>query len=259
MTSAQAIDLVQLYAACVCSTTLRAQDKKLRGPLNSIVSLVAKDHSLPEDLFHFAEAIDLLEGIEVVKSYVHDGMDVYFKVDGREFERMIGPSSTAGLVRTYAMLKPFNQSPKFEVLETFCDLGDDWLADALSTYRSHVNDQYNNKEIKGNSSSIALASDREVNFKDNQDVIEEISENLSEIEREIISDNEVGYALGDSRDIAVTEIRQLRNMISAGKARARTLLNYATDVLSWILKKTAETSLSETVKHVTKLLIGWLS
>lgn len=107
--------------------------------------------------------------------------------------------------------------------------------------------------------SAAAASDRIVDFSDNQAIVDEIRGQLSQVKSEINSNNEVGDALGDKRDIAAAEIDHLQSMMTAKRARKDILLDYAKRVLGWLSKEIASTSLKEMVKNLTKLFLDWLT
>lgn len=106
---------------------------------------------------------------------------------------------------------------------------------------------------------LSQGSDRIVSFSDNQPIVDEIRSELQKIRTEVEFNNEVSAALGDSKAEALSEIDALSTAVSGTSSRAGYLLDLSKKILGWFGKLVANTSLSEVVKHVSKLFIDWLS
>ncbi len=171
--------------------------------------------------------------------------------DHAAYEKVVNDASDPheGVNRAEGMFWPaMSMANDYVVLQRHNQFGSKWIKLAM--------DELGRPD---NALTKAQASDRIVLFSDNMKTVEEIDAGLENIEQAIRSNNEVGSALGDNKEIAASEIGHLRNMLKAGKARRDVLLQYSKQVLGWLSKEVGKTSISELVKHVMKLFLGWLS
>jgi hypothetical protein len=251
------IDLPQLYAACVVSYVRRNAGGEFKGPSYLLAKGTHSTFNLPYHEEFFSAAYAILEEHHVLRRHSHPGMMRYYIIDAKDFVSTFGPSSTYKHIRMYKIGAPVG-GEEYKVLESYADLGDDWLNDALETFHDaiweHV-DSLPEPEEAGE----APASDRVVTYRDNETVIQEVDQSLAAIEVELKASNEAGEALGDLREVAIAEITDLRGVLRKPAIRAHALFSRARETLNWLIKRCAETSVSELAKHAMKLFIGWLS
>ena len=103
------------------------------------------------------------------------------------------------------------------------------------------------------------ASDRIVLQTDNQEAHDAAVNALSELEKELETNNVVGDALGDLRQIAMLEVNVLKKISSGQRVRAEPLIALARKSLLWIAEKAGSASVSDIAKRALSLLIDWLS
>lgn len=103
------------------------------------------------------------------------------------------------------------------------------------------------------------ASDRTVGIDHNSAEFAEAKETIAAAKVALSSDNAVGQALGDDREIALAEIEQIEQMIDQPRTRASLLKSYSKRSLGWIGEKSAGTVLAELVKKLLEIIMGWLA
>jgi len=190
----------------------------------------------------------------------------YYVIEAKDFDSLFSGSVAAPTfhIPSYKIGRGLD-SPEYKLLETYAEVGEDWLADALDTFREEIWTQIeaiDDDEARLDISQISdgvPASDRVVTLADNASPVLEIDSVLEGIGAELITSNEVGLKLGDLRPVAIGEVEDLRAVLNRSQNRAQALLARARETLAWLVKKCAETSVSELAKHAMKLFITWLS
>ncbi len=123
--------LPELYAACIVEYARQQDNSELTGPSYVIVKDARDSFNLPYDETLFRDAMSILTDLDALKQYKHQGIQTYYKIDAKAFASSM-KEGTFG-VRSYRVGIDF-ESPTFALLESFADLGSDFLAEALESY-----------------------------------------------------------------------------------------------------------------------------
>ena len=103
------------------------------------------------------------------------------------------------------------------------------------------------------------ASDRIVSSKDNQLAYERAVEALEDLHVQLGTNNEVGAALGDSRDLAVVEVSTLSALLRTARVRAEPVMALARKSLTWIAEKAGSAAVTDLAKRALSAIIEWLT
>lgn len=247
---------VELYAACIVEYIASLKSGTFKGRHEDLIVKSATKFDNPQDPRCFTEATELLEEHGVLVAHVHDDMPIYYLGKSSKFFSVFGLFEKTGSLRAYSMGKHFNESnvPDFELLESYCDLGTDWLNEALEIHRERFWQELDSAALQAR----VPATDRIVKTSDNQARVSELEQVLDEIKSKVDFDNEVGAALGNLREIASEEIASLQSDLKKPAFRPSSLLDKARNTLEWLGKKVADTSVAELVKSAIKLFMEWL-
>ena len=253
------ISIPELYAACMIEYVRSLDNGIFTGPEYLLVKETRDCFDLYYNEDVFRSACEILENEEIIQRYSHPGMMAYYRMESGQFEsrfRWVAGSST---VRHYRLLRDFGDETEYKILESFHDLGSDWLRDALSTYDREIASQLEALGVNEDGLGEIPASDRVVSRRDNAAIFEEIEQSLEAIQAEVLNSNEVGDALGDLKDVALAELDGLSSALKKPGIRSSSFLGQARNTLGWLAKKCADTSASELIKFAIKLIIGWLT
>ncbi len=102
------------------------------------------------------------------------------------------------------------------------------------------------------------ASDRIVSRNDNQDEYEQIENVIEEIRDLVRTDNEIGSALADGRELISSELEIANEVTKRGKFRVSSLLGWLSPALRFLADKFAGGAIGEAAKRLLDLLIGLL-
>jgi|GEM_PF-4565722 len=258
------IDLSQLYAACVVSHVRSLPLGTFRGPAYLLGKDTQGSFDIPYHDATFSAAYEILEELGILRRHSHPGMMRYYVLEAKDFDSLFASSVAAPTfhIPSYRIGRPID-SPEYKLLETYAEVGQDWLTDALETFREEIwtrlEAEEDDEALPDGSVGAVPASDRLVSRADNVSSILEIDAALKDIGTELRESNEAGLRLGDLRSLAIEEVEDLRSTINRPENRVQALLVRARETLSWLIKKCAETSVSELAKHAMKLFIAWLS
>lgn len=253
------IDIPELYAACIMQYVRSLSGTVFTGPAYLLVKETRDHLNLYYDEETFREACSILEQEGILERHSHPGMMAYYRVEYSRFNSVFGKVSGSPRVRAYRLAKDLEDDRHYPVLESYHDLGPDWLLDALSTYDEDIVTELEGHQSHEESTLDVPASDRVVSRKDNADVAREIEQSIDSIRAEIQNSNEVGNALGDLKSVAIAELDDLKSDLQRPTIRSSNFLSRAKSTLNWLLKKCADTSATELIKHALNLIIGWLS
>ena len=253
------IDIPELYAACIIEYVRSLENKIYVGP----AYLLVKDTRDRFDLYYneevFRLACTILEKQKIISTYSHPGMMAYYRVESDRFAGVFGNVAGTESLRHYRLISDFADQTEYKVLESYNDLGSDWLGDALSTYSDEIASYFDGIGTAADNFEMVPASDRVVSRLDNESAVEQIEDALRAIQSEVQNSNEVGDALGDLKGVALSELKGLSSGLNEPIVRSSNFLSQARSTLGWLAKKCAETSVSELIKLALKLIIGWLS
>lgn len=128
----------EIYAACMVSYAKSKDGAIFAGPAYLLVKDTYFEFDIPyiEKIFH--SACGILEEVGCLKKYSHEGMQAYYRLEPKEFANAMDKSGPFDL-RNYKMAKDFDSPiPEFKFLESYADLGGEFLSDALEAYRDSL-------------------------------------------------------------------------------------------------------------------------
>ena len=125
-------------------------------------------------------------------------------------------------------------------IKLYSELGDDWLS------KQTIGDE------------AVPASDRVITRKDNQPTVEAIETQFNAIQSSLATDNEVGDALGDERQILIGEVAAAEALTKSKKFRLGKLLSLILPALKFLSEKFSGAAIGEAAKKLVNLLLGLL-
>jgi hypothetical protein len=100
------------------------------------------------------------------------------------------------------------------------------------------------------------ASDRIVSRSDNQQQIEEIAAGIDELVVELKQDNEVGAALGDDRDLIISEANASKELVRGDRFRVARLAQLLVPALKFLADKFGGGAIGELAKRLVSLIVA---
>src|SRR5439155_21905879 len=87
----------------------------------------------------FSAAYDILEELRILRRHSHPGMMRYYVIEAKDFDSLFSGSVAAPTfhIPSYKIGRGLD-SPEYKLLETYAEVGEDWLADALDTFREEI-------------------------------------------------------------------------------------------------------------------------
>lgn len=246
--------LAELYVACVVEHARENVDGILKGPFYVIGKEARDAFNLPYDEAIFRQVIEILEYLGALKIYRNPGMQSYYRLEVKKFDEVMRVST---LVRNYRMISPFEEnSPTYPFLESYADLGSDFLIDALSAHSDELNeigvngdslDDGVDSEFSSDRSDTkdeVPASDRYVDFAHNAEAVNEAQERVANAEEAVRQSNTLA-----------PELRSLwGNLISQGREYLKKPGTYIA-VISALLLKPLYDAYSSSIEESAKPLI----
>ena len=89
------------------------------------------------------------------------------------------------------------------------------------------------------------------------EAVKQIDATFEALQTHLESNNESIMALGDSLEVAKSEVENLRTRWSNAKVRAAAFVNQAQQTLIWITKKAGGTMVGETAKRLYNLIVDF--
>ena len=246
--------LAELYAACVVEHARENVDGILKGPFYVIGKEARDAFNLPYDATIFKRVIEILEYLGALTIYRNPGMQSYYRLEVKKFDEVMKVST---LVRNYMMISPFEEnSPTYSFLESYADLGSDFLMDALSAHADELNEIGDNGEFLDEATASEFssdqskpkdevpASDRYVDFTHNEEAVIEAHERVAKAEEVVRQSNTLA-----------PELRSLwGNLISQGREYLKKPGTYIA-VISALLLKPLYDAYSSSIEESAKPLI----
>jgi DNA-binding PadR family transcriptional regulator len=110
------------------------------------------------------------------------------------------------------------------------------------------------KEFSSPPSAIP-ASDRIVSRQDNQPAFDEISRELDEVIDALQTDNEIGAALSDEKEILLAEVKAGKELTQPGRFNLQRFAALLIPALKFISEKFAGAEIGEVAKHLFNLIM----
>lgn len=221
-------DLAQLFAACLVEYARRETGGVLTGPFYTFGKDARDAFNLPYDEKLFRDAFAALRQIGALTEYKHDKIQTYYRLSAPSFDDGMqqdmrgvrkhqtgGNAANSATAATY--ISSFDRSPS--LLESYADLGSDYLIEMLETYEPMLtavgSDETEESLVLGVSLPIP-ASDRVVTISHNQQA--NIDPPLANLIDDVRSDNE---ELPDGvKERLLGQLRAGQELVRSGSVRA---------------------------------------
>lgn len=274
-------EMVEIYAACITEYARRQPNGVLTGPFHTFGKDARDAFNLPYSEKIFEGALAKLREVRALSEYRTWGVQTFYKMDARLFDEMMQEVSPG--TRKFTVANPalaasaitavatplFQRSP--DILESYADLGPDYLASVLESYQNHLlnleaEDEVGPEEDKVEDASVSEhlgplqdiavpASDRIVRLNDNErSAIDEAANQLSkslQLENAIDGDS-------DLRDRFVAQISAARELIRAESVRSYLMYETLVRMLGVLIQKYQRHVIGAASQKLLDLIIQYI-
>jgi hypothetical protein len=236
-------EISEIYAACLIEYARRQDNGVLKGTFYVFGKDARDAFNLPYSKKIYGECISRLVQIGCLKEYRTWGVETFYKLDSKEFDKAM--QEVALGVRKFETSAPFldvaaaattvSSSSLFpkstSIIESYADLGSDYLAEVLESYEQHILQLAEDDEEEAEQSDsppdpgvadplkdIEIpASDRLVRPSHNEvaEIEHPAAELLEALERDNGDPDNLGF-----RERILGEIKAGRELIRSGEFRA---------------------------------------
>lgn len=124
--------LSEIYAACIVEYAKQQEGGILKGAGYSVIKYSRDFFNLPHSDAVIKSSFSILEKLGCLNKYSHDKIQTYYLVDSNKFFSSMKMGAFS--VRMYHIAGAVDDDVKFQFLESYADLGADFLYEAVESH-----------------------------------------------------------------------------------------------------------------------------